>query len=79
MTNMSTIEIIDRGLDCLLENLGTIETERFVSTIIREQFDYTRWRRRYFEDISIEEFGTAASAYEQAHPFKPEKQLSPVE
>ena len=43
----STSEIMDKGISCLLDNLGTVETERFISVIIREQFDYTKWRRQY--------------------------------
>ena len=38
----STVEIMDKGINCLLENLGTMETERFISAIIRERFDYTQ-------------------------------------
>ena len=37
----STTDIMERGINCLLEELGTIETERFIATIIRERFDYT--------------------------------------
>lgn len=35
MYEMSTAEVMDRGLNCLLEQLGVVEIERFIS-IIRE-------------------------------------------
>ncbi|MDR2446870.1 MAG: hypothetical protein LBD58_06215 [Treponema sp.] len=29
----------------LIEQLGNIEAERFVSILLREPFDYTEWRK----------------------------------
>ncbi len=50
---MNTIDIMDRGMRCLLENLGTIETERFIAVLIRERFDYTKWRQTVLDNISV--------------------------
>ena len=47
----STAEIMSRGMNCLMEHLGVVEAERFVATVIREKFDYTRWQREYFDEI----------------------------
>jgi len=74
MYETNTAEVMDRGLNCLLKQLGVIETERFISIIIREKFDYTRWRNNLFGDASVEEINDAAAAYDMAHPFKPKKQ-----
>ncbi len=79
MTNTSTAEILDEGISCLLERLGTIETERFISTLIRERFDYTKWRRKYFDDVNADDFNNAAIEYAHAHPFQPKKALIPIE
>ncbi len=49
---MNTVEIIDRGLKCLSDNLGADETELFISTILRERFDYTKWRHTFIDDIN---------------------------
>ena len=49
--NTSTVEVIDRGLHCLSTHLGVWETERFISTILREKFDYTEWRQTFVNDI----------------------------
>lgn len=71
MSENSIADVMDKGIDCLLENLGVVETERFISVIIREKFDYTKWRRGYLDNISAEEFNAKATSYAQTHPFKP--------
>ena len=67
--NASTAEIMDRGISCLVEQLGMIETERFISVLLREKSDYTKWRQRYFADLSSDEFHTAAVEYGKANPL----------
>ena len=42
--------IIKKGMDCLYKNLGTIEIEMFISAIMKSAYDYTQWRREYFEN-----------------------------
>ena len=74
MYGTNTTDVMDRGLNCLLEQLGVIETERFISVIIREKFDYTKWRKDFFGDASVEEINEKAVAYSKAHPFKPKKE-----
>ena len=63
------IEIMDRGINCLLEKMGVIETERFISAINREKFDYTEWQRQRFNNMSSDEFNEAAVAYSKENPF----------
>ncbi len=70
MNSINSIEIIDKGMKCLLENLGVMEMEQFISAIMRERFDYTKWRREYFDEISLEELLSEAAAYEKEHPFR---------
>ncbi len=65
----STAEIMDVGMNCLIERLGVVEAERFVSVLIREQSDYTKWRRRYFDAVSSDEFHHAALSYGREHPL----------
>ena len=61
VTTNSTVEIMDRGINCLIEQLGIVETERFISLLIREKSDYTRWRQRYFGNVNSDEFHAAAA------------------
>jgi len=65
----SNIDIMDKGMKCLLEQLGVVETEQFISSIIREKFDYTTWQRQRFDDMSLDEINEAAIDYEKDHPI----------
>ncbi len=67
--NTSANEIMDLGISYLIEKLGTVDTERFISIIIREKSDYTKWREKYFADVSSDEFHEAAVAYGKANPL----------
>lgn len=63
------IEIMSRGINCLLEKLGVVETEKFISVINREKFDYTKWQRQRFDNMSSVEFNDAAVVYSKENPF----------
>lgn len=65
----STAEIMSRGMNCLMEQLGIVEAERFVATVIRERFDYTRWQRDYFSGKTPEEISQEAEAFELENPY----------
>ena len=66
----STAEIINLGLNCLIDKLGIVDTERFISTIIREKSDYTKWREKYFENVTSESFQESAIEYSKKNPLK---------
>lgn len=65
----STAEIMNRGMRCLTEQMGILEAEEFISVIIREKFDYTKWQREYFDKKTPEEISAEASCFEKTHPF----------
>ena len=65
----SMTAIMNKGMKCLTEQMGIIEAEQFISIIIREKFDYTKWQRDYFDKKSPEEISKEASEYEKSHPF----------
>jgi hypothetical protein len=52
-----------RGMEALLDKLGRVDAERFITSIIREPFDYTEWHRDLFEGLSVEELSAKAQAY----------------
>ena len=72
MTN--SMEVMNKGIECLLEKLGIVETEQFISVIIREQFDYTKWQREKFDAMDADTFNSAAVDYAKKHPFVTAKQ-----
>lgn len=67
--SVSTTEIMNRGMKCLTEQMGIVEAEQFISVIIREKFDYTKWQREYFDAKSPEEISREASLFEKKYPF----------
>ena len=66
---VSNMEIIDQGMKCLLEKLGALGTEQFISVILRKKFDYTKWQQQRFDDMSSDEFQKAAVEYAKENPF----------
>lgn len=64
---MSTdTEARTRGLRALVDALGTVEAERFVTLILREPFDYTQWQTQLWADKSVDEISKAAMAMRSA-------------
>ena len=51
----------------LLANLGEVDTERFITMVKRDKFDYTEWQRDLFKGKSIEEIHAMATEYEKNH------------
>jgi hypothetical protein len=50
----------NQGMKVLVNSLGKVEAERFISLIIREPFDYTEWQRELFNDMSVKELSNLA-------------------
>ena len=70
MMTSSTAEIMNKGMQCLTKHMGVVDAERFISLIIRERFDYTKWQREYFDAKTPEEISVEAERFEKEHPFK---------
>ena len=51
------------GMDALIEKLGKVDAERFISLIIKEPFDYTKWQENLFEGITVRELNEKAMKY----------------
>jgi hypothetical protein len=49
-----------KGMEVLINNLGKVEAERFISIIIKEPFDYTEWQRDLFNNLSVRELSSLA-------------------
>jgi len=54
-------EIRSKGVAALAESLGFIEAERFITLILREPFDYTKWRQELFEEQELADLSAAAA------------------
>ena len=64
-----TVEIMNKGMGRLTEALGVIDAQRFISAVIREKLDYSKWRRDYFDSMEPGEFHQKALEYAQTHPY----------
>ena len=53
-------EIRVKGIETLIEALGELNAERFITLLLREPFDYTKWQRNLWTDKSVEEVSTMA-------------------
>ena len=51
------------AMEILVKELGVVATEKFISLILKEPFDYTEWRKDLFEDMSIEELNDRAMGH----------------
>ena len=43
-TTITDNEIKLQGLDALISSLGEVHAERFISLILRQPFNYTKWQ-----------------------------------
>ena len=71
----NVVERLGQGFACLVDHLGVIEAEYFISLIKRDDFDYTLWQREYFDKMESGEFAAKASAYADSHPFTGKAQI----
>lgn len=56
-------EIKIKGIEALINTLGEVEAERFISLVMREPFDYTKWQRNLWVDKSVAELSGAAMQF----------------
>ena len=57
---MTDTELKIKGFNTLVDTLGEVDAERFITLILRESSDYTKWQKNLWEDRSIEEISRAA-------------------
>lgn len=69
VTNQNTFDIYDEGVRLLAEHLGIVKAETFIATVIREQFDYTKWHRNLVDRTTKEEFHEWAAECERSTPY----------
>lgn len=71
----NAVSILDQGFACLVDNLGVIDAEYFISLIKRDDFDYTVWQQEYFDKMQAGEFAVKASVYAESHPYTGKAQV----
>lgn len=58
-------EIKQQGMQALLQDLGDVDAERFLSLILKEPFDYTAWQKTLWQDETLEAIHSKAKAHWQ--------------
>ena len=58
---MSTdAEVRTRGLRALVDALGPVEAELFITLMLRDPFDYTSWQRQLWVNRQVDDISQAA-------------------
>ncbi len=63
-------ELKMEGMAVLLERLGIVEAERFISLLQREKFDYTQWQSGLWEGKPVRELSAAAMEFRKSRTEK---------
>jgi hypothetical protein len=58
----------DQAIAVLEEELGPVETLRFLALVSRERFDYQKWRDERFGSMTIDEIIAASKACKKPSP-----------
>ena len=74
---MTDTEIRVKGMTALSTSLGSVEAERFISLVLREPFDYTRWQSTLFRDQSLEALSESATKHRNQQAEQEEEKRSP--
>ena len=64
----NTAIVMEKGINILLENLGVLDTELFISTLLKEPFDYTEWSRKHYSNVNLHEFNKRAVEFDKNNP-----------
>lgn len=65
-------EIKLKGMKALVAALGEVYAERFISLIMRNQFDYTKWQKELWTDQSITDISREAMRMRDPKPINNE-------
>jgi len=53
-------EIRQKGMEALLKELGDVDAEIFIKSLIREPFDYTTWQKKLWVNKSVKDLSREA-------------------
>ena len=62
MISITDTEVKQKGLGALIDALGEVDAERFITLLNRDPFDYTQWQRTIFDNTSVGQVSTQAMA-----------------
>jgi hypothetical protein len=65
---MTDEEVKQKGLGALLDVLGEVDAERFITLLNRDPFDYTIWQRNLFNDMDVNQISSKAMELKKKNP-----------
>ncbi len=65
--------IRSEGMKILVDKMGLVEAEKFITLMIRDKFDYTEWQQNLYEDISVEELAKKAMQFREDRGTKSDR------
>ncbi|MDR1304293.1 MAG: hypothetical protein LBK76_03620 [Verrucomicrobiales bacterium] len=66
---MNSAMLLDKGMKCLTNELGLLEAEQFVFTLLSQPFDYTEWRKNNLcAGMNVAEVSAAADRFCRENP-----------
>ena len=69
----NTMELYNEGISILTQNMGTLRAEQFISVLLRESFDYTKWHQSMADTMTREKFTEIAEQAEITSPYEGNK------
>ena len=63
-------EIMALGMKCLVDNLGHVNAEQFINSVRASCPDYTLWRRKMYDDMTLEELNAMVMSDAKDNPFE---------
>lgn len=61
-------ELLQRGMRCLIDNLGIVEAQRFIVLVKTDKSDYTEWQREHYDKMTAGELHAALIEFAKQHP-----------
>ena len=65
--------IVEKCMNAVRENVGTVELEQFIYYIRSQSFDYTKWQREHYDAMTPEEIFNVLQNYSEKHTFNGKK------
>ena len=68
---MNDSVIFNEGMQFLIEKMGNVRAEKFITIINKENFDYTQWRKNLFNGMTVRQISKEAMDYcKEKYPEK---------
>jgi len=64
---LTETEIKFKGMKVLTRGMGKVEAERFISLLLREPFDCTKWQQDLFDNMSVKELSNMAMEHRRTY------------